>query len=273
MDMKSKVLESASFLRNYFDIPPEIAIFTGTGLGETAELLSVKHTLDYSRIPHFPVSTVPGHAGRLLIGTLHDKSIMAMQGRFHLYEGYSAEEVVFPIRVMRQLGVKVLVLTNASGGLDPDYEPGDIMIITDHINLTGENPLIGPNIEEWGDRFPDMSAAYDRRLSQAAEEAAASEGIVVRKGVYAGLKGPSLETPAEVRFLQTIGAQAVGFSTVVEVIAAVHASIRVLGLSIVTNVHHPEAPEPASVDEIIEIAGQSAPQLEKIIARIVRDLD
>ncbi|MBA3029945.1 MAG: purine-nucleoside phosphorylase [Desulfobacteraceae bacterium] len=273
MDYKEKVTQSAQYLRPYFEAPPHIALLTGTGLGETADFLEIKNSMDYGQIPHFPISTVESHTGKLLAGRLNQHSILAMQGRFHLYEGYSPYDVAFPIRVMQQLGVKVLILTNASGGLASEFQPGDIMIITDHINLTGENPLAGPNVDEWGDRFPDMSQAYDKKLSSLAENAALVEKIPIRKGIYAGLKGPSLETPAEVRYLQAIGARAVGFSTVTEVIAAVHASMRVLGLSVVTNVHTPDTPLPASVEEIIQTARLTAPKLEKVIARVIASLD
>jgi purine-nucleoside phosphorylase len=197
---------------------------------------------------------------------------MAMQGRFHLYEGYSPAEVAFPIRVMQELGVKILMLSNAAGGLNPSFKAGDIMIITDHINLTGANPLIGPNEDRWGLRFPDMAHAYDKKLISMAAKAAQSRGVPVRKGVYVGLKGPSLETPAEIRFLKTIGAEAVGFSTVQEVITAVHAGMRVLGFSIITNVHDPEKPVPATVEKIIEVAKAATPELEKIIRKVVEKI-
>lgn len=272
MDLVNKVTETKSFLKPYFASSPEIAILTGTGLGEATDTISVQHSIEYSQIPNFSVSTVQSHSGKLIIGSLKNKSIMAMQGRFHLYEGYTALDVTFPIRVMKALGVKTIIVTNASGGLNQNFSPGDIMIITDHINLTGENPLVGTNIDPWGDRFPDMMAAYDKHLSELAEESAILEKIAIRKGVYAGLKGPSLETPAEVRFLQTIGAHAVGFSTVMEVIAATHSSMKVLGLSIVTNVHNPDNPVPAIVDDIIDTANLAAPKLEKLISAIVEKI-
>jgi purine-nucleoside phosphorylase len=188
-----------------------------------------------------------------------------MQGRFHLYEGYTPLEVTFPIRVMQQLGVKILIVSNAAGGLNPEFNPGDIMLITDHINLTGTNPLIGPNVDSWGIRFPDMTRAYDKTLIAAAERVAKAAGKSLQKGVYAGLTGPSLETPSEVKFLQTIGAEAVGFSTVQEVIAAVHSGMRVLGLSTITNVHNPDDPVPAAVEDIIEVARGATPLLETIM--------
>jgi purine-nucleoside phosphorylase len=209
----------------------------------------------------------------LLIGEIQGCAVMVMQGRFHLYEGYSPLEVTFPIRVMQELGVKILILTNAAGGLNTAFNAGDIMLITDHINLTGSNPLIGPNEDRWGIRFPDMSAAYDKALTSIAANVAQSAGLPIRRGVYVGLKGPSLETPAEIRFLKTIGAEAVGFSTVQEVIAAVHAGMRVLGLSTITNVHDPENPIPATVEDIIEVAKTAAPVLEKIIRKVVEKIN
>jgi purine-nucleoside phosphorylase len=211
---------------------------------------------------------VQSHFGKLLFGSVQGKPVVAMQGRFHLYEGYSPLEVTLPVRVMQELGVKTLVLSNAAGGLNPKLQTGDLMIIADHINLTGSNPLVGPNEQSWGARFLDMAEAYDKKLIALAENAGKDAGIRLHKGVYAGLQGPSLETPAEIRFLQTIGADAVGFSTVQEVIAAVHAGIQVLGLSIVTNVHDPDAPAPAVVEEIIAVAKNAAPKLATIIRQV-----
>jgi len=273
MENKVKAIEAAAFLKPHLDEMPRIGLLTGTGLGDTAKTIKTGISFDYTQIPHFPISTVQSHMGKLLLGELHGKQIIALQGRFHLYEGYSPVEVTFPIRVMQELGVKVLILTNASGGLNPEFNPGDIMIITDHINLTGSNPLVWPNVNSWGDRFPDMIKAYDKTLVSLSEKAAAFHQTPFQKGVYVGLKGPSLETPAEVRFLRTIGAEAVGFSTVHEVIAAVHAKIKVLGLSIITNVHHPEAPVPVSVDDIIKTANQAAPLTEHIISHVVQHID
>jgi purine-nucleoside phosphorylase len=273
MSQKTKAAKAARFLRKQSDSIPKIGLITGTGLGDAAKIITPENELDYAAIPHFPVSTVQSHTGKLLLGELFGKPVMAMQGRFHLYEGYSPQDVTFPIRVMQELGVKAVIITNASGGLNPNFNAGDMMLIADHINLTGENPLIGENEETWGERFPDMASAYDKELISLARAAGRFHGISLQQGVYVGLKGPSLETPAEVRFLQTIGAEAVGFSTVLEVIAAVHAKIRVLGLSIITNVHRPEAPVPASVDEIIETAGRAAPFAEKIISGVVENLE
>ena len=269
---KNRVNEAAAFIKTRTEKNPEIGLLTGTGLGDSAQSLATVASFEYKEIPHFPVSTVESHMGKLLVGEMHGKKVIAMQGRFHLYEGYSPLEVTFPIRVMQSLGVKILILSNAAGGLNPEFKPGDIMIIKDHINLTGSNPLIGQNDESWGIRFPDMSNAYDQTLAALAEKAGSDADIDIKKGVYAGLKGPSLETPAEVRFLKTIGSDAVGFSTVQEVIAAVHAKIKVLGLSTITNINNPDRPVPASVEEIIQVARETVPNLEIIIRNVLENV-
>jgi purine-nucleoside phosphorylase len=268
-----KVIETTQFLKTKIQHPPTVGLLTGTGLGEIAESLETEASLTYNEIPHFPVSTVQSHAGRLLFGAISSRNIVAMQGRFHLYEGYTPNDVTFPIRVMQELGVRVLMLSNAAGGLNPGYSAGDIMMISDHINMTGENPLVGPNVDRWGLRFPEMTAAYDPALSMHAQDAAGDLKIDLKKGVYAGLKGPSIESPAEVRFLKIIGADAVGFSTVQEVIAGVHAGMKILGLSIITNVHNPENPDPASVEEVLKIAYAAAPKASAIIKGVLDRLD
>jgi purine-nucleoside phosphorylase len=268
---KHKVVETSEFLKKHIKTPPLTGLITGTGLGESSKSLDISVSFEYKDIPNFPTSTVESHYGRLLFGEIRDKPIIAMQGRFHLYEGYSPLEVTFPIRVMKALGVKTLILSNAAGGLNPEFEAGDIMIISDHINLTGSNPLIGPNEAHWGSRFPDMSAAYDTGLMDLAKKAGKDEGICLQKGVFVGLKGPSLETPAEVRFLRSIGADAVAFSIIQEVIAAIHAGIKVLGLSTITNVHDPDRPVPATVEEIIAVARQAAPKLEAIVKHVIEN--
>ncbi len=267
-----QVEETVAWLRNQTEFQPRVGVLTGTGLGETIKDMQVKSAFDYRQIPHFPLSTVQSHPGRLLVGKVGGVSVVAMQGRFHLYEGYTPLEVTFPVRVMQSLGIEYLILTNAAGGLNPGYNPGDIMLITDHINLTGANPLVGPNEDRWGVRFPDMGFAYDQALARRTESVAAKLGISLRTGVYAGLTGPSLETPAEIRFLQLIGADAVGFSTVQEVIAAVHGNIKVLGLSTITNVHNPTAPVPADVEVIIAVAQKTAPALGKLIHAVMNTL-
>jgi len=266
---KNKAVETAQFLKSHIKKSPKIGLMTGTGLGASTEFLDITVSFEYEDIPHFPTSTVESHYGRLLFGDVCGEPIMAMQGRFHLYEGYSPLEVTFPIRVMQELGMKVLILSNAAGGLNPKFTAGDIMIIVDHINLTGSNPLIGPNEESWGIRFPNMIEAYDKKLVEFAETAGRNEGIPLQKGVYVGLKGPSLETRAEVGFLRTIGADAVGFSTIQEVIAAVHAGMKVLGLSIITNINDPDNPAPANIEEVIAVADEAAPKLEAVIKNVI----
>ncbi len=265
---KKKAIEMAEHLSQRIEKNPEICILIGTGLARSVASLGITESFDYESLPYFPVSTVQSHSGKLLFGEIGEKTVAVMLGRFHLYEGYSPLQVTFPIRVMQELGVKVLILSNAAGGFNPAFEPGDVMVITDHINLTGENPLVGPNEDSWGIRFPDMGWAYDRELSALA----AGAGLRLQKGVYAGLKGPSLETPAEVRFLRLIGADAVGFSTVLEVIAGVHAGMRILGLSTITNVHNPDDPSPATLEDIIDIADGASPVLDTIFRYVAEHL-
>jgi purine-nucleoside phosphorylase len=269
---REKLAETAAFLRSRIENPPRLGLMTGTGLGGSAGFLNHPLTLAYHEIPHFPVSTAPSHAGRLQFGDADGCPLMVMQGRFHLYEGYTPLEVTYPIRVMQALGVDTLVITNAAGGLNRDLGPGDIMVISDHLNLTGSNPLVGPNDDALGDRFPDMSRVYTPGLARAAHAAAGRLRLKLRTGVYAGLLGPSLETPAEIRFLQRIGADAVGLSSVHEAIVGVHAGMRVLGLSIITNSHDPEHPAPASLEDIIAVANSAAPILEDLIRRILEQI-
>ncbi len=268
-----QVQQSADFLCQRMTRRPSVGLMTGTGLGDIISGLDAELTVNYADIPHFPVSTVESHAGRLVAGNLAGHAVMAMQGRFHLYEGYLPEMVAFPVRVMQAAGVHTLLVTNAAGGLNLDFVPGDIMVICDHINLTGENPLVGENHPDWGVRFPDMAAAYDPHMIKTARNAASAQGMALREGVYVGLKGPSLETPAETRFIRQIGADAVGLSTVQEVIAAVHAGMRVLGLSIITNVNDPNRFEPASVEAIIKVAENASHDLARLITTIMQRLE
>jgi purine-nucleoside phosphorylase len=249
----------------------QAGLIAGTGLGDMAGLADAS-VFPYQDLPHFPPATAPGHLGRLVVGRLADRPVIAFQGRFHLYEGYCPAAVTFPVRVLQALGVKCLIVSNAAGGLKAAFRPGDLMVIGDQINLPGATPLQGPNDEDWGPRFPDMARAYDPQLAAVACRAAQGAGIRCCKGVYAGLAGPSLETPAEVRYLRTIGADAVGFSTVLEVIAARHAGMRVAGLSIITNVHDPERPVAACIDEIVAVAGAAAPALAAVTAGLVAAL-
>ncbi len=266
---EKQVLETSTFLRSVLAHTPRTAIITGTGLGDAVGDLEDARTWPYGDLPHFPVSTVMSHSGQLTAGILDGHPVMVMQGRIHLYEGYGPDVVTFPIRVMQSLGVRNLILSNAAGGMNTAFGEGDLMVIRDHINLTGENPLVGPNNDRWGPRFPDMTAAYDRSLIQGCRRCADVLGIPLKSGVYAGLKGPSLETPAEIRYLKTIGADAVGFSTVVETIAAVHAGMRVLGLSTITNINDPDRPVPAAVEDIIAVANRTAPTLNRLIRAVV----
>lgn len=260
---------AAEWLRQQIDFTPFAGIMTGTGLAQSFENIERVAQFTYTDIPYFPSPTVQSHPGELLLGKIADKAVMVFQGRLHLYESYEPWQVTFPVRLMRAMGVKNLFITNAAGGLHPAFLPGQIMVITDHINLTGSNPLIGPNNDQWGPRFPDMSRAYDLGFRKAASHTAKKCSLTIQKGVYAGLRGPSLETPAEIRFLQTIGADAVGFSTVCEVLAAIHAGMRVLGLSTITNLHTPDDPQPATLDEIITVAQKAAPQLALFISEVL----
>ncbi len=271
-EYRQNVLQTAAYIKNRISTAPVTGLITGTGLGESAAMVDDAQSLEYNEIPGFPVPTVQSHHGRMIMGQVAGTPVIVMQGRFHLYEGFSPHEVTYPVRVMQELGVKNLVLSNAAGGLNPSFKEVDIMILSDHINLTGYNPLEGPNENEWGERFPDMTRAYDAGMAATAEKSGKILGLPVHKGVYAGLRGPSLETSAESRYLRTIGADAVGFSTVLEVITAVHAGIRVLGLSIITNVHKPDAPEPADTAKIIALAEKVTPKLERLIGSVIENL-
>jgi len=269
---EKKVAEAADFVRAKIEDEPYIGLVMGTGLGESVDTMDEAASIDYEEIPQFPVSTVPTHRGRLISGHIKGKPVLVMQGRFHHYEGYSLKQVTFPIRVMQLLGVETLILSNASGGINPLFQAGDIMVITDHINLMGGNPLIGPNRDDWGPRFPDMTQVYDPGLMAMAEGAAREKDIRVQKGVYVGLAGPCLETRAEVRFLKIIGADAVGLSTIPEAIAATHGGMAILGLSVITNMHLPDNPRPCRVDEIIATAERAAPRLQVIITGVIEKL-
>jgi len=262
---RPQAIISADFIRKKVRLRPTVGLITGTGLGAAAQLEDPEAIFSFSDIPGFPTLMAPGQTGRISAGKIGSTELLALEGRFHLYEGHSPEAVAFPVRVMQELGIQTLILSNAAGGINPHFSPGDIMILTDHINLTGQNALVGPNEEAWGVRFPDMSQAYDRPLSRMAEKAAATLGISIQKGIYAGLLGPSLETPAETRYLRTIGADAVGFSTVHETLVAVHAGMRVLGLSLITNVHDPNHPQPLTSDQVILAGKASASTLATLI--------
>ena len=266
------VEETVAVLRERFDRAADVGIILGTGLGRLAQEIATEAAIDYADLPHFPLSTVESHAGRLLCGTLGGKTVVAMQGRFHRYEGYSLQQVTFPVRVLRALGARTLVVSNACGGMHPLWSPGDLMLIADHINLIGDNPLVGPNDERLGLRFPDMSAAYDEDLRALAREVALERRIPLREGVYVAVAGPNLETRAEYRFLRAVGADVVGMSTVPEVIVAVHAGMRVLGLSIITDSCLPDALAPATVEQIISVANAAEPKLTELVRGVLEKL-
>ncbi len=251
---------------------PEAALILGTGLGGIGKAVTVECAIPYSEIPGFPLSTVESHAGRLLVGTLAGRRVMAMQGRFHRYEGYSLQQATFPVRVLRALGATTLIASNACGGMHPLWAPGDLMLISDHINLLGDNPLIGPHDTAFGDRFPDMSAPYDAALRAVARQVAAERGITLREGVYVAVSGPNLETRAEYRMLRALGADVVGMSTVPEVIVAVQSGMRVLGLSIITDQCLPDSLEPANLERIIATAGAAEPHLETLVRGVLECL-
>ena len=256
-------------VRQRWDKVPDVAIILGTGLGALAERIETEVVVDYADIPNFPLSTVESHAGRLLCGTLGGRAVIAMQGRFHRYEGYSLQQVTFPVRVLRALGATTLVVSNACGGMNPLWAPGDLMLIADHINLLGDNPLIGPNDDSLGPRFPDMSDPYTPELRAIAREVARAQGITLREGVYVAVQGPNLETRAEYRMLRQLGADVVGMSTVPEVIVAVHGGMKVLGLSIITDACLPDALKPATVEEIIAVAKKAEPHLTTLVTGVL----
>jgi purine-nucleoside phosphorylase len=252
---------------------PDVAIILGTGLGELADDVAVETQMPYGEIPGFPLSTVESHAGRLLLGTLSGQRVVALQGRFHHYEGYTLQQIAFPVRVLKALGAKTLVVSNACGGMHPLWSPGDLMLIADHINLLGDNPLVGPNDDALGPRFPDLSEPYDAELRALARAVALERGIPLREGVYVAVAGPNLETRAEYRMLRTLGADVVGMSTVPEVITARHMDMRVLGVSIITDQCLPDALEPASVERIIAVARAAEPRLTMLIRGVLERLN
>jgi purine-nucleoside phosphorylase len=271
-DYLKQISEAKSYIENNAEIKPEIGIILGTGLGGLAADIDISTTLSYKDIPHFPVSTVETHEGKLLLGKLAGKSVVAMQGRFHFYEGYSMKQITFPVRVMSTLGVKTLLISNACGGMNPEYRRGDIMIIKDHINLLGDNPLIGPNLDDFGPRFPDMSEPWSQDLIAIAEKIAKDNNIKYQKGVFVAVSGPNLETRAEYSFLHRIGADCVGMSTVPENIVAVHCGMKVLGLSVVTDECFPDTLQPVNIQEIIETANEAEPKLTLIMKNVIEKL-
>ena len=252
---------------------PDVAIILGTGLGRLADEVAVETRIPYGEIPGFPLSTVESHAGELLVGTLAGRRVVAMQGRFHRYEGYTLQQIALPVRVLRRLGAGILVVSNTCGGMHPLWSPGDLMLIADHINLLGSNPLVGPNDDRHGPRFPDMSEAYDAGLRALARAVALERGITLREGVYVAVTGPNLETRAEYRMLRALGADVVGMSTVPEVITAVHTGMKVLGVSIITDQCLPDALAPASVEQIIAVARAAEPALTALVGGVLERLN
>ncbi len=273
IDLKAKITESVEFINQKSNIKPKIAIILGTGLGRLAEDIKEKEIIPYSDIPNFPISTVQGHGGNLVLGKLENKEVVAMQGRFHYYEGYNLKEVTFPVRVMKKLGADVIIISNAAGGMNRFFKRGDLMLITDHINLFGNNPLIGSNDEELGLRFPDMSEAYDRKLVELTLKVALKEKIKLHQGIYVGLTGPTLETPAEYRFLIKIGADAVGMSTVPEVIVANHMGMKVLGISCITDLAINGVIVKTGLEEILKAASNAEPIMTKLVKKVIQKID
>ncbi len=269
-ELREQIDDALRFIRTKTDSKPPVGIILGTGLGGLVKEIKVQTSIDYATIPHFPVSTVESHHGKLIFGTLSGKSIVAMQGRFHKYEGYSLQQVTFPVRVMKFLGVKSLLISNAAGALNPFFRRGDVMIMADHINLLGDNPLIGKNDDSLGPRFPDMSEPYSKELIAIAEQAALDLRISLRKGVYIAMVGPMLETAAEYRFLRLIGGDAVGMSTVPEDIVAVHMGLKVLGFSILTDECFPDALAPVTLKEVIKVANKAEPKMTAVMKEVVK---
>lgn len=264
--------ETVDFLKSETNIQPTVGVILGTGLGGLVNEIEVVDEVPYDKIPHFPVSTVESHSGNLIFGKLGGKEVVAMQGRFHFYEGYDLQQVTYPVRVMKLLGIERLIVSNASGGVNPDYEIGEIMVLNDHINLFPGNPLIGKNLDDFGPRFPDMSDAYDESMIDLAKKIAEKEGIKVSFGVYAGLTGPTLETPAEYKMVRILGADAVGMSTVPEVIVARHMELPCFAVSIITDLGVPGKIKKVSVQDVIEVANQQEPKMTKIIKELIAQI-
>ncbi len=268
-EIKRKVEEAADSIKSHLRGEQAIGLVLGTGLGSIVEAIDKDVVIPYGDIPHHPVCTAPGHQGRMIFGKWAGRSVIALDGRFHLYEGFSPKTISFPIRVLKALGTQKLLISNAAGGLNPNFQSADLMVITDHINFTGQNPLVGANEDDWGLRFPDMTEPYNRGLVDLAEKSALKEGLQLRRGVYAGVLGPSLETAAETRFLRIAGADAVGMSTIMEVITAVHAGMDVLAISAITNVNLPDAYKPALLEEIMQTAAVSGRTLGRLFEKIL----
>lgn len=271
MEYKALINASFAYFKRELPLIPDVCLMLGTGLGEVGKAMDVAWSKKFKDIPNFPVSTSPAHAGRLLVGTINGTKTALFQGRFHYYEGYSAKELALPVQVMALLGVRLFVACNAAGGLNPDFSSGDIMLIKDHINLIPDNPLRGPNIDAIGPRFPDMSQAYNKNIRRKVMSLAKRLGIALKEGVFVAVPGPSLETPAETRFLRMIGADAVAMSLVPEVIAAVHAGMKVIGISVIANVNDPDNFRPILIEDVVEQAGRAEGRLEQLIVSILKE--
>jgi purine-nucleoside phosphorylase len=270
--MNKEIQAATNFLNKRLSVLPEIGFITGTGLGNLTQKMDVALRIPYEEIPHFPVSTIEGHKGTLVLGKFANRAVIAMEGRFHLYEGYTPYEITFPVRVMSKLGIKYLLISSAAGGLNHNFNAGDLMIVTDHINLTGANPLTGPNLEEFGPRFSDMSSVYDPELINVALKTAINQGVYIRQGVYIGVSGPSLETPSETRFFKMIGADAIGMSTVHEVITAVHCGLKILAIVAITNVNLPDLMKKTSIEDVIATADSTSHLLSSLWEEIITGL-
>jgi purine-nucleoside phosphorylase len=270
--MLDKIRETTEYLRRRTNAQPQVGIILGTGLGALVNEIAIEHIVPYEEIPHFPVSTVEGHSGKLIFGVLGGKQVLAMQGRFHFYEGYDMQQVTFPVRVMKALGINDLVVSNASGGVNPSYEIGDLMILNDHINLFPTNPLIGKNYPELGPRFPDMSDVYDKELIAKAKAIGAKHGFRVQEGVYAGLSGPCLETPAEYTYIRNIGGDTVGMSTVPEVIVGRHGGMRCFAISIITDLGVPGRIVKVTHQDVIDVASTAEPKMTVIMKELVAEM-
>lgn len=271
-DYRNQIKQTKTYLQQTLKQKPAIGIILGTGLGGLVKEIDVLQEINYKEIPNFPISTVESHAGKLILGNLAGKTVLAMQGRFHYYEGYSMQQITLPVRVMYELGIRTLIISNACGGMNPQFSRGDLMLLDDHINLIGDNPLIGPNLDEYGPRFPDMSEPYSKKLITLAEQTALENQVILRKGVYLAVSGPNLETKAEYRFLRATGADVVGMSTIPEDIVAVHMGVEVLAISVITDECFPDSLQPVSVEEIVATANKAEPRLTLLMKEIIRKI-
>jgi purine-nucleoside phosphorylase len=268
-ELKNQIQDAVNYLKTRTRTIPDVGIILGTGLGALAHEIKAEVIIDYKDIPHFPLSTVESHKGKLIFGTLSGKNVVAMQGRFHYYEGYTMKQITFPVRVMKALGIKLICVSNIAGGMNPDYHRGDLMILNDHINMLGDNPLIGKNYDDLGPRFPDMSEPYSKEVINLAADIAIEEKIKVHQGIYLAVSGPNLETRAEYRLFRDMGADVVGMSTIPEVIVAVHSGLKVFGMTVISDECFPDSLVPVSVDEIIKAAMEAEPKLTVIMKKVI----